>query len=62
MKKEDITERAKLILQAEREIQLGKNVKFNQEKIELYMNSLRLSDLFAVMEEIERMVDNNKNF
>lgn len=62
MKKRDIQLTAQKIINAEREIALGKDVKSNENKIQTYMTNLSPTDLCAIILYIEQHLDNQKNF
>lgn len=65
MKKRDIRIIGQKIINAEREIALGKNVQSNEEKIQLYMECLSPKDLVMVTLYVENFlgsIDNKKNF
>jgi hypothetical protein len=57
MKKKDIILLATKIANAEREIQLGKNIESNERKIEIYLQNLSPTDLIKVVLEIEKILD-----
>lgn len=57
-----LDEIAQIIVKAEREIALGKDVQFNKDKIEYYMTSLSFPDLCAVILIVENLFDNNEKF
>jgi len=62
MKNKDIQIIAQKIINAEREISLGKDVKSNQDKIQSYMTKLSPTDLIAVVLYLEEHLDNQENF
>ena len=62
MKKEEIQIIGQKIINAEREIALGKNVKSNEDKIEIYMKNLSPWDLFVITLYVENHLDNQEIF
>ena len=62
MKKEEIQIIGQKIINAEREIALGKNVKLNEDKIEMYMKNLSPWDLFVITLYVENHLDNQEIF
>lgn len=64
MNKKEIKIISQKIINAEQEIALGKNVQFNKDKIEKYMESLSPTDLVNVMLYLENKIgiDNNEIF
>ena len=62
MKKEEIQIIGQKIINAEREIALGKNVKSNEDKIEMYMKNLSPWDLFVITLYVENHLDNQEIF
>lgn len=62
MKKEEIQIIGQKIINAEREIALGKNVKSNEDKIESYMKNLSPWDLFVITLYVENHLDNQEIF
>ena len=48
MNKKELKVIAQKVINAEREIRLGKDVQFNEEKIQNYLQSLPLNDLVKV--------------
>lgn len=57
MKNKDIKILADKIIECERDINLGKNVKENQEKIEAIMLSLTFDDLFKLDNYISEKIN-----
>ena len=62
MNKKEIQIIGQKIINAEREIALGKNIEFNEDKIETYMKNLSPWDLIAVTLYVEEHIDNNEKF
>ena len=62
MNKENIQIIGNKIINAEREIALGKNIKSNEAKIEIYMNNLSPLDLLQVTLYVENYIDNQEIF
>ena len=62
MNKENIQIIGNKIINAEREIALGKNIESNEAKIETYMNNLSPLDLLQVTLYVENYIDNQKIF
>lgn len=62
MNKRDVQIIGQKIINAEREIALGKDVKSNEDKIETYMKNLSPWELIQVTLYVEDCIDNNKNF
>ena len=53
MRKQEQKIIAQKIINAEREIKLGKNIELNEEKIQKYMQNLPLNDLIKITEYID---------
>lgn len=62
MKTSEIARIGQKIINAEREIALGKNIESNEDKIEMYMKNLSPLDLFTLMLYIENHLDNQEIF
>ena len=55
--KKELLSVVKEIVTAEREIELGKNIKSNEDKIEIYLRNLSPKDLVKVVLEVEKILD-----
>lgn len=53
MRKQELKIIAQKIINAEREIKLGKDIELNEEKIQNYMQTIPLNDLIKVTEYID---------
>jgi len=53
MRKQELKIIAQKIINAEREIELGKDIELNEEKIQNYMQTIPLNDLIKITEYID---------
>jgi len=53
MRKQELKIIAQKIINAEREIKLGKDIELNEEKIQNYMQTIPLNDLIKITEYID---------